>query len=287
MCDSSETDTASESELDELEDVEPVEAALLRSLAQPHTDHGTTLSCLRCKTFYDRVIKLDADRRLDLETHTRKQSVEPLWHEARKLRITASTAGKVPKRESTDPTNFLSEHLHPKFLGTTATNYGRQCEEHAKNHIRERGCTITERGLIVCAGEPWLAASPDGIINSKLLEIKCPMSLSGCSSISEALADKTKDVYMEDGQYVINPKGPRGYYRQVQLGMHCLNVTEAVLVIWTPTEHLELDVPYDQEFVRASIQKLQAFYFKYMLPRIVDEFVEGRLNLHNYLKQLS
>ncbi len=33
---------------------------------------------------------------------------------------------------------------------------------------------MMDRGLVLCAGDPWLAASPDGIIDNKLLEVNAP-----------------------------------------------------------------------------------------------------------------
>ena len=41
----------------------------------------------------------------------------------------------------------------------------------------DQGYNIDLRGLVLCKGEPWLAASPDGIIinTDQLLEIKSPV----------------------------------------------------------------------------------------------------------------
>lgn len=294
MCDSSETDTASESGSQDFtssqgeQDTRGEDFNVFSSLAQPHSEHGSALSCLKCTTFYDAFIKVNPDQVVELERNTRKQSIEPLWHDARKVRITASTASKVPQRETTDPAKFLSEHLYPKFQGSVATRYGKESEGLAKEQIRERGCIVMDRGLVLCAGDPWLAASPDGIINNKLLEVKCPITLSACTSLNDALTATNQDIRVEGGQYIVNPKGPRGYYRQLQLGMHCLGLKTSCLVIWTPVQHLELDVPYDNGFVTTYMQRLRSFYFKHMLPKVVDEFVEGRLQLSDrYMKMVS
>lgn len=128
----------------------------------------------------------------------------------------------------------------------------------------------------------------DGITDNKLLEVKCPITLSACTSLHNALTATNQDIRVEGGKYILNPKGPRGYYRQVQLGMHCLGLKTSSLVIWTPIQHLELDVPYDKSFVNTYMQRLLSFYFKHMLPKLVDEFVEGRLQLSDsYMKMVS
>ena len=96
------------------------EPNVFSSLAQPRSEHGSTLNCLKCTAFYDTFITLRPDQVVELERNTRKQSRKPLWHDARKLRITASTASKVPQRETTDPDKFLAEHLYPRFQGSRA-----------------------------------------------------------------------------------------------------------------------------------------------------------------------
>lgn len=109
MCDNSETDTASESGSQDFtssqgeQGAQGEEFSVFSSLAQPHSEHGSALSCPKCTIFYNAFIKLNPDQVVELERNTRKQSIEPLWHDARKLRITASTASKVPQRETTDP----------------------------------------------------------------------------------------------------------------------------------------------------------------------------------------
>lgn len=129
---------------------------MFSSLAQPHSEHGNALSCPKCTTFYDAFIKLNPDQVVELERNTRKQSIE--WHDARKLCITASTASKVPQRDTTDPVKFFNKHLYPKFQSSVATRYGKESEGLAKEQIRERGCIVMDRGLVVFAGDPCLAA---------------------------------------------------------------------------------------------------------------------------------
>jgi hypothetical protein len=45
---------------------------------------------------------------------------------------------------------------------------------------------VNHRGTVVSVEEPWLSASPDGVLNSKeLLEIKCPVMGTGCDSLDD------------------------------------------------------------------------------------------------------
>lgn len=87
-----------------------------------------------------------------LTEETILQGESQLWHDARKLRLTASIAKKVPKRGSTNPQKFLVGHLYPTFTGNTATRHGRNNEETAIQHMEAQGyrvewSVLTNHGL--------------------------------------------------------------------------------------------------------------------------------------------
>ncbi|CAK6969319.1 zinc finger BED domain-containing protein 1-like [Scomber scombrus] len=84
-----------------------------------------------------------------LTEETQVQSASQLWHNARKLRLTASTAKRVPKRSTTNPQKFLSEHLHPTFTGNTATKYVKENEDKVIQVMEAQGHNVEKRGLVV------------------------------------------------------------------------------------------------------------------------------------------
>lgn len=64
----------------------------------------------------------------------------------------------------------------------------------------------------------WLAASPDGILDStQLLEVKCP--LTGSTSLEQFLSRPNADVRFamegQGGPYIMIRNGQNGYYQQV------------------------------------------------------------------------
>jgi len=67
-----------------------------------------------------------------------------LWRDARQVRLTASSASKVPVKDSTDATTFIREHLHPTF-----TRYGTEQEPLVKEHLRSLGNEIVDTGMYV------------------------------------------------------------------------------------------------------------------------------------------
>lgn len=252
--------------------------------SSPHADHDGTNNCQRCMLFFDSFVAIDPNKCTALEHVTLEQSSSHLWHDSRKVRITASTAKKVPIRGN--PQTFIREHLYPRFHGNAATHHGLESEASALQWLEGCGFTVSRRGTVVCASEPWLSASPDGVLNSEeLLEIKCPLPKSD-ESLEDLFRSQRYDVRMVEGKPQLQPNGPRGFYMQVQLAMFCTGLRACKLLIWIPSQQILLHVPYNEQFCAKTVARLKTFYFKYMLPHVSDEFQEGRLLLSTRYLQL-
>ena len=93
-----------------------------------------------------------------------------------RLRITGSSAKKVPVRATTSAENFLREQLYPSFRGNYATEHGRTSEPKALQALKEMGFVISPKGTVVSVDEPCLSASPDGVTAcGAIVEVKCPV----------------------------------------------------------------------------------------------------------------
>ncbi|XP_041837800.1 uncharacterized protein LOC121637659 isoform X2 [Melanotaenia boesemani] len=249
-----------------------------------HDVHDGTNTCQTCMSFYDSFVDIGFKKCADLEHATLEQSACHLWHDSRRLRITASTAKKVPIRGK--PQTFIREHLFPRFHGNAATHHGLQGETSACQWLEAHGFAVSHRGTVVCVNEPWLSASPDGVLNSEeLLEIKCPL-LKSEESLEDLILSQRYDVKMVEGTPELQQKGPRGFYMQVQLGMLCTGLRACKLLIWSPSQQVLLHVPYNEQFCNTTVARLKAFYFKHMLPHMSDEFRAGRLLLSSTYMQL-
>lgn len=129
----------------------------------------------------------------DIESATRGQHNNPLWHKHRVGRITASKFGAISsRRQTTAPDNLIKDIM--AYKSTTqarqhipALEHGRKTEQKAKtvyaDYMKGMGTpvVIQECRLFVDEDNPWCGASPDGLVvdNSYpdpegLLEIKCP-----------------------------------------------------------------------------------------------------------------
>ena len=243
--------------------------------------------CTPCYTFYIDYVKLTPTQCKLLSTATESQSASTTWKDSRKLRITSSTAKSVPKRATTNPDKFLKEHLCPKFKGNRATRQGIIKEPMAREcYKRITQDNVLIKGCIVCVGQEWLSASPDGIVNGvKVLEIKCPDTASLENLILSGTYDVKKD---SDGHLYLDPKGTRGYYSPIQLTMFVCNLKEADLFLYVSDHDCHvIPVQFDADYVQTNVERLRLLYFKKMLPRIVDDFKEHRFTICSQYKEIA
>uniref|UniRef100_A0A6B0V6C3 Putative phage-type endonuclease n=1 Tax=Ixodes ricinus TaxID=34613 RepID=A0A6B0V6C3_IXORI len=240
-------------------------------------------SCVLCEAFYTSFVQLSEVAVESLEHATRHQSDSSLWHMARRLRITASTASVIPKLAKTSTQNALQTLVNPQFRGNAATAHGIKYEPVArKKFIEITGLTVGSSGTVVCQGRPWLSASPDGLITSRnaILEIKCPNVL----NCKEYIARGGYDVRMKDGIYFL-PK-TTSFYSQVQLCMLCTETKLCFLYVWSAEEDVSLLVKFDEAFLNENLARLERFYFCQMLPELERRCREGIIAISSEYRQL-
>lgn len=130
----------------------------------------------RCQSFLHE-LKKDIETGNDkLQLDTIGQHTNALWREKRISRLTASKFGAVAKRLSYTPCHNLAKAIiiqRPLF--TEAVTFGRDNEEAVVKLYEERTKTTVQKcGLFVDLENPFLGASPDGLIgNDGLIEVKC------------------------------------------------------------------------------------------------------------------
>ena len=146
--------------------------------------------------FYEKEVVITQVEGNELEKRTRKQAESEEWKSERRKRLTASTVGGIAKmRKTTKRSKTVRDLLH----STYNTRYGIEMETTAQQeyithqHHSDHSCLVVEKcGLFVSPENPWLAASPDGMVHDPcdssqplgLVEIKNPhsawhMTLSG------------------------------------------------------------------------------------------------------------
>ena len=217
------------------------------------------------KSFYETKVVVTQQQSGIIERSTRGQAKSEQWHSERRKRLTASKVGGIAKMKSnTKRSKKVKELLYSTFRGNKATHYGMDMEKVAqKEYITEQqqkkevGLTVDDAGLFVCPTHPWLAASPDGLVQDPhnsthplgLSEIKTPYTMRH-KTLAEACT--TSAFYLEQkhkvGKTTYRLKRRHDYYYQVQCQLHCTNLQWCDFVLRTEkelhTERIERDKPW-------------------------------------------
>ncbi|KAJ8974210.1 hypothetical protein NQ317_000843 [Molorchus minor] len=116
----------------------------------------------------------------EAETATKGQSHSPVWHELRFARITASKLYEAAHCNTYDGTLVETIIGAYKLKDTVAMKRGRALEKHVLNVVQKKvGLKFKNSGLFLLPNCPILGASPDGISDNFVVEIKCPSKTTG------------------------------------------------------------------------------------------------------------
>jgi putative phage-type endonuclease len=190
------------------------------------------------KDFFENHIVCDLDKIRLIFAKTTQQSLCKEWFKERKFRVSASRAHKLWKarKQST-----LLSYFFKASQDLVNLRYGREMEPVARfKYEQVTGNKVLSSGLIVKKKQPWLCASPDGIVltpdGPAVLEIKCPISC------------KNKKISVP---YIQNEtlKEKHEYYTQLQLQMYCSSVSKAHFFVYSSKDFLLIEVKRDETFL--------------------------------------
>lgn len=212
-----------------------------------------------------------------IESSTRKQAASTQWREERKKRVTSSVFGTVCKATDRRDMEALANSIcTPKELRTPAILHGIKYEPVAVQKFEQSENVQTQPcGLFVSKSHPYLAASPDRIIDSDtLLEVKCPFS-----SREKNITPVTVPYLVSTNEgMTLDPK--HDYYYQVQGQMYCSGRKMCKFLVFTQKDMKVLPIKYDETFVSAMIKKLQKFYNEHFRSVLINNYLYK--NYHDY-----
>ena len=165
----------------------------------------------------------------------------------------------------------LSESIFsPVAINCPAVVHGNVHEQLALNKFEQMTSTkVRKCGLFVNPDFPYLAASPDGVIESKneIVEIKCPFNGRN-KKIQEG-----KDfsfLTVEDNKLTL--KKTHNYYYQIQGQMACSQKYVCQFVVFTLVDIFIEQIHFDPTFFeKEMLPKLNDFYFSIYEPLILTK----------------
>lgn len=195
------------------------------------------------------------------------------WHNARQKRITASRAYYLLTyldNKNPDWNKKVEEYMQPRSFSTPAMQYGKDTEKLArKSYAKKMQVEVTCLGFIVNPKIPWLGYSPDGFIENKnkLIEIKCPFA-----GKMKPLFEVLNTINYIDKNFSLKKNHP--YYLQIQIGMLIFNCQKCDFIIYGSKndECFVQEIDFDEQYTATAIKKLESIYFKYLFPKIFQQF---------------
>ena len=174
----------------------------------------------------------------------------PEWLADRLDKVTASNVGAIlglspyADRDSV-MRSMVREHFGAKseFDGNIATQWGNDHEGEALAALEsDQGVFVQACGSIQHPKNEWLAASPDGLVDSNtVVEVKCPFK---------------KEIF--------NLSTRPDYMAQVQIQMYCTERTKGLFGVWVPGYIEVTPVEIDTLWLCEVLPMLMAFHDEYM-----------------------
>ena len=207
---------------------------------------------------------------------------EASWLEEQRNRITSSNVGQIAKRRSsTKVATKVKQLLYSTFHGNRATEWSLLQEDVSRaEYLKVKQAvsphfTFEYSGLVVSVSNPWLAASPDGLVFDQLedllqglVELKNPYEVRDITQQEAAATIKTFCLEINsDGKLQLK----RGHdcYCQIQCALFCITRQWCNLVVLTKSLHIERIVA-DPNFKSIVLPKLRNFYFTAILPELAS-----------------
>lgn len=279
--DCSDTDTASDSDQENQDPLEPLAALYdenLRSIP------STELQEKSNETFAKLKKEMTQDKCVTLECITRNQAQSQAWQIHRIGRITSTTLHRVcTVRSETAKTNLVKQIMqydNKNLSGVKAIKWGREHELIARQCYTEamtehhQNLNVQLCGLVVHPDSPHLGASPDGLVKCNCcgkgtVEIKCPYKyrdgLTGSSEDPDFCLDKS-----------LHLRKNHEYYHQVQLHMYACSVQYCDFVIWTQQDIIITRVGRDEEMLYTVLPIAEQFFRKSILPELLTHSLDPK-----------
>lgn len=192
----------------------------------------------------------------DIREKTRYRYNDPTWYiEMRYGRISSSKVYDCMSKE------IPFEKLYKTIMGfhkeadTIEINRKRKIELNVRQQLEFHAkCTYENPGFFIDSEYPMVGVVPDGICDTHVVEIKCPVT------------EEDMSRYITDGQQ-LTPK----YYTEMQVQMYITGKEASVVCVADPKfeENKSIyiqTVSLDREYARNALKKAQDYWRNFIFP---------------------
>ena len=224
------------------------------------------------------LVDITRDTCADIAQRTMNQAGSKEWFNERKKRLTASHFGRICKATTrTDMKKLARSLMTSKTIRAKSLLHGKEYEAIAiQAYCEVAGAQVAKSGLVIDPGNPYLAGSPDGIVNDiKIIEVKCPFA-----SREHAITPVTVPYLQLDGKGSLMLKPNHDYMYQIQGNMYLTGATECDLVVYTFKDLKIVNIVRDNIFISAMLSNLHRFYETHFLPEYLGKNVYRNTHLY-------
>ncbi|KAJ2951893.1 hypothetical protein O0L34_g4143 [Tuta absoluta] len=181
-----------------------------------------------------------------------------MWFEMRYGRITASKMHEASQCKTKDGALVETIFGALKFKDTAAIKGEKILENDVIKVVSEmKKLKIEQSGLYLNNDWPMLVASPNGLTNDCVIEIKCPYT------------DKTMRTYYDNGQL------GKKYYAQIQAQMHMSARQKGLFCVanvdFESSKIVNIyEVQYDKDFCKTLFAKCELFWKNNVYDKLVE-----------------
>lgn len=197
----------------------------------------------------------------EAEKLTVNQSESRLWYELRYGRVTASKSHEAAHCQTMDGCLVETMLGAIRLKDTAAMQRGRLLEKEVLKVVqKERGIKIHPCGFLLSRDCPVMGASPDGISDDHVIEVKCPFST------------KTLSNYYNDNDDLC-----KRCEAQIQIQMCWAKKDKGLFCVASPnfevTKEVKIiEVSYNQDFCKELVEKCVDFWKQAIYPKLVFKF---------------
>lgn len=191
---------------------------------------------------------------------TVEQADTGIWHELRIGRITASRLHEAT-RCTMARGSFVDKLMGQRSGWSFAMMRGTVLEEFVFEEVKKEFPELQRAGLIMNHKvHPFFAASPDGLHEDFVLEIKCPNT------------QKTFETYVDV------KKLSKKYFAQIQLQMYITGKSKALLAVaslnFEKTRNItKIWIPFDDDYMKDMLEQAMEFYERAVFPALKRKFL--------------
>ncbi|KAF6205782.1 hypothetical protein GE061_019957 [Apolygus lucorum] len=190
----------------------------------------------------------------EMEKQTRGQSTNNLWYELRFGRITGSTIYQLAHSKEEDGTIVQMVLGGYSIPDSEAMKRGRRLEDAVISKMIPK---CGKGGFFIDDVSPIFGASPDGITDDLVVEVKCPSKASSMKNFITQAGRPTSKVLA-----------------QVQLQMHVCKRRKALLGVASPNFEVDnevtvIEIQYEEEYCQDLMRQAQVFWEKAIFSKLM------------------